>query len=162
MEKQRQKFLLLALTSIFFTASYAQESIVVSGGTATGSGGASSYSIGQVIYGSNSGSNGSLTQGVQQSYEIITLGIDDFAEINLVMSAYPNPTVDVLHLVVSDDKWTDLSYQIFDSNGRTLSKLQEITAAETLLLMQEKSHGIYFVAISNANKTLKTFKIVKN
>jgi hypothetical protein len=40
----------------------------------------------------------------------------------------------------------------FDCNGRTLSKLQEITAAETAVTNAGKSHSIYFVAISNADK----------
>lgn len=161
MKKQQQKFAFLILISISFTVSYAQESIVSSGGNDTGLGGSSSYSVAQILYNSNSGSNGFVTQGVQQPYEIIALGIDDFAEINLRMSAYPNPTIDVLHLVVSDNKWSVLSYQLFDSNGRTLSKLQKITASEMLLPMQEKQVGIYFVAVSNEVKTVKTFKIIK-
>jgi hypothetical protein len=70
-----------------------------------------------------------------------------------LMSAYPNPTVDVPSCG-GGDKWAGFVPSDFDSNGRTLSKLQEITAAETLL-PQEKSHGIYFVAISNANKPQK-------
>jgi len=162
MKKQQQKFLFIfALMCISFTVSYAQESIVSSGDNETGLGGSSSYSVAQILYNVNSGSNGFVTQGVQQPYEIIALGTDDFAEINLVMSAYPNPTIDAVHLVFSDDKWTDLSYQLFDSSGRTLSKLQKITASETLLPMQEKQVGIYFVSVSNADKTVKTFKIIK-
>ncbi|MBV1889111.1 MAG: HYR domain-containing protein, partial [Proteobacteria bacterium] len=45
----------------------AQESINVSGGDATGTGGSSSYSVGQVFYTTNVGATGSVAQGVQQS-----------------------------------------------------------------------------------------------
>jgi hypothetical protein len=39
------------------------------GGEATGSGGSVSYSVGQVVYTTNTGINGSVAQGVQQPYE---------------------------------------------------------------------------------------------
>jgi hypothetical protein len=44
----------------------AQESVNGSGGDATGTGGTSSYSIGQVVYTTATGTNGSVAQGVQQ------------------------------------------------------------------------------------------------
>ncbi|WP_228479066.1 T9SS type A sorting domain-containing protein [Flavobacterium soyangense] len=77
------------------------------------------------------------------------------------MSAYPNPTIDVLHLLVSEDKWNSLFYQLYDINGRTFSKLQKITASETNVSMQELQRGIYFLAVNSDNKTIKTFKIIK-
>jgi hypothetical protein len=40
------------------------------------SGGTIAYSIGQTIYSFESGSNGNVNQGVQQSYEIYTVKID--------------------------------------------------------------------------------------
>jgi hypothetical protein len=132
-----------------------------SGGNATGTGGSSSYSVGQITYTSQTSSGGLITLGVQQPYEIVTLGNDDFTAINLVMSAYPNPTTDLLNLVIKDDKWNNLSYQLFDMNGRTLSNLQKITTSETSVSMQELQLGIYFLAVNSNNKTIKTFKIIK-
>ena len=49
---------------------HAQESPTAAGGEATGTGGTSSYSVGQVVYTTATGTNGSLAQGVQQPYEI--------------------------------------------------------------------------------------------
>ena len=77
------------------------------------------------------------------------------------MFAYPNPTTDLLNLVVSDDKWNNLSYQLFDINGRILTDLKKITASERSVSMQELQRGIYFLAINSENKTIKTFKIIK-
>ena len=51
---------------------YSQETIPTSGGEATGSGGSSSYSVGQMVYTTNT-SGGTVTQGVQQSIELFTL-----------------------------------------------------------------------------------------
>ena len=48
---------------------HAQESVNASGGDALGSGGSSSYSIGQVFYSNYTGASGSEAQGVQQADE---------------------------------------------------------------------------------------------
>ena len=58
-------FLLLGLGGL-----QAQESPTAAGGEATGSGGTASYSIGQVVYTTNTGTNGSVAQGVQQPFVI--------------------------------------------------------------------------------------------
>ena len=166
MQSQKMKInnhflFILLLILISFIKSYSQESTTVSGGNATGTGGSSSYSVGQITYTSQNSAGGFVTLGVQQPYEIVTLGNDDFAAINLVMLAYPNPTTDVLNLTVNDDKWINLSYQLFDMNGRTLTKHKKITASETSVSMQELQQGIYFLAVNSDVKTIKTFKIIK-
>ena len=161
MKINKSYYFAFLITIISFAKSYSQESADVSGGTATGTGGSSSYSVGQITYTSQTSSGGFVTLGVQQPYEIVTLGKDDFAAINLVMSAYPNPATDLLNLVISDDNWNSLSYQLYDINGRTLSKLQKLTASETNVSMQELQRGIYFLAVNSDNKIIKTFKIIK-
>ncbi|MBX9807979.1 MAG: T9SS type A sorting domain-containing protein [Flavobacteriaceae bacterium] len=161
MKNNNYYLFILFLTIISFSKSYSQEIATVSGGNATGTGGSSSYSIGQTTFTSQTSSGGLITLGVQQPYEIVTLGNDNVAEINLVMSAYPNPTTNLLNLVVSDDKWNNLSCQLFDTNGRIVSNLQKITASETSVTMQELQQGIYFLSVNNENKTIKTFKIIK-
>lgn len=162
MRRNQQTFLILWITSIsFVTTAYSQESVVVSGGNATGTGGSSSYSVGQVVYTSLPGANNYILQGVQQPYEIITLGNDEFKEINLEMTAYPNPTIDILNLVVVNDKLDNLSYNIFDINGKLVSRNSKITTSETKVSLQELNQGIYFLAIKENNKTIKTFKIIK-
>jgi hypothetical protein len=161
MKNNNHYLFILLLTISTITISYSQESATVSGGNAIGTGGSSSYSIGQITYTSQSGTGGLITLGVQQPYEIVTLGNNDFTEINLVMSAYPNPATDLLHLVVGADQWNNLSYQLFDMNGRTLSNIQKITTSETTVSMQELQQGTYFLAVNSDNKMLKTFKIIK-
>jgi hypothetical protein len=84
----------------FVSKTQAQQSTNSSGGNATGSGGKVSYSVGQIVYTSTAGSGGSASQGVQQPYEIFTLGIDDFSNINLTMIVYPNPTTTLVNLKI--------------------------------------------------------------
>lgn len=161
MKRNKPYFFILLITIISCTNIYSQESPTASGGSATGIGGSSTYSVGLTTFTSQTSSGGFVNLGVQQPYEIVTLGNDDFTDINLLMSAFPNPTTNLLNLVVSDDKWINLSYQLFDINGRTLSNLQKISASETSVSMQELQQGTYFLAVNSNNKTIKTFKIIK-
>jgi hypothetical protein len=52
-----------------------QAVIDAAGGEATGSGGTTSYSVGQIVYYSNSEAGGSENQGVQQPYEFTALPV---------------------------------------------------------------------------------------
>lgn len=162
MKENQQTFLLFLITCIFcITNSYSQESIVVTGGNASGAGGTASYSIGQIAYTVLSGSDQNAIQGVQQPYEITTLGNNEFAEIKLTMTAYPNPVIDELSLVVNDDTLDDLSYGVFDINGKTVSQNLKVTTSETRVSMQGLNQGVYFLVINKNAKNIKTFKIIK-
>ncbi len=50
------------LLGLGLTGLHAQESVNATGGNASGSGGSASYSVGQVVYTTNTGTNGSVTQ----------------------------------------------------------------------------------------------------
>ena len=95
----------------------AQESTNTSGGEATGSGGSVSYSVGQVVYTTNTGSSGNVAQGVKHAYEINVVGIID-KQLNIALNAYPNPTTDVLTLQISNYNNEKLMYQLYDLNGK--------------------------------------------
>lgn len=139
----------------------AQTAIVASGGNATGSGGSSSYTVGQVVYTNAVGTNGSINQGVQQPVEIFELGTNDFPEITLTMSVYPNPTTAIVNLSIPNYNSKNIQYQFFDLNGRS-DQTNKILQKETQISLQNLSNAIYFLTVSDNNKLLKTFKIIKN
>lgn len=155
-----KRFLLCSIFFVLFSAS-AQQSNVASGGNAIGLGGKSSYSIGQVSYSSASGTNGSVTQGEQQPYEIFTLGNDNFPEIQLAIVVYPNPTTAFVNLKIENQPLENLNYQLFDTSGRQIQN-QKIHITETQISMENLSSAIYFLQVLDNNKLLKTFKIIKN
>lgn len=158
--KQKQPILIaLFLASFSFTAT-AQQSVTVSGNNATGTGGSSSYSVGQVVYTTNSGTTGKLTQGVQQPYEITTLGIDEHPEMSLQFSVYPNPTSDILTLSIVNFNSSNLTYLLFDVNGKVIES-KKISESMTTIDMKSQQSAIYFVKITDNNKEIKTFKIIK-
>ena len=141
----------------------AQEAIPASGGEASGSGGSASYTVGQIVYTCHTGINGnSISQGVQQPYEISEVtGIMQGKDINLSFAAYPNPTFDYLTLNIDNFEAIKLSYQLYDMNGKLL-KNKIITAHKTKITTKELTPAIYFLKVTDNEKVIKSFKIIKN
>jgi hypothetical protein len=151
----------LALFCITAVASYAQQSTNASGGNALGGSGSASYSVGQVVNATIQGKNGTLAQGVQQTYKITVLtGVNEAKGINLTVSAYPNPTTDYLILKIENDNYANLSYQFFDLHGKLLES-KKIEGSETSILTSNLLRSTYFLKVTQDNKELKTFKIIK-
>jgi len=142
-------------------SSIAQQATVSSGGNATGIGGSVSYSVGQVAYTTQTGSTGSITQGVQQAFEIYTLGVNDFPEIKLSMSVYPNPTISTITLKVEDLSLNDLNIELFDIHGKKI-QTEKIQNTNTIIELENLPSSIYILKVESGNKTIKTFKIIKN
>jgi hypothetical protein len=169
--KSRKLKSLGVATLITFTFSLstlsAQESINATGGDASGSGGSASYSVGQVVYTTNTGTNGSVAEGVQQLYEIsVVTAIEEAKGINISVTAYPNPTTDYLELKVKSEKLKDLSYQLYDMTGKLLQN-KKLTGTETQIDMSNYVPATYFVRVivktqGIASQEVKTFKIIKN
>lgn len=159
-QKVVRRVLLCSIFFALFSAS-AQQAAVASGGDATGSNGSSSYSIGQVAYINAIGTNGSINQGVQQPFEIFTLGDDEFPEIQLMMSVYPNPTASFVTLTLQNYSLENVRFELFDLNGRLIQS-QSITTSDTQIAMEHLASAVYLLNVMEQNKVLKTFKIIKN
>lgn len=163
------KHLHLILSAIFLfgfvlTGLQAQdihETIPTTGGNASGTGGSASYSVGQVVYTTNTGTNGTVAQGVQQPFEIsIVTELEEAKGIDLSITAYPNPTTDYLTLEVKDFELSTLHFQLYDMSGKLLQN-EKITGNQTNIVMSNLVPATYFVKVTDEKKELKTFKIVK-
>jgi len=140
------------------------QTVVATGGNSAGQGGSSSFSIGQVVYTASKGTGGSENQGVQHSYTIFPVGTDNYPEIKLQMAVYPNPTSSFVNLKIdaSDELSIEsLSYQLYDLNGKHIYN-QKITDTETVINLENLIASTYFLTVTNKNKAVKTFKIIKN
>lgn len=139
----------------------AQETVLSSGGEALGTGGTASYSIGQTVYSTHTGTNGSIVEGMQQPFEIsIVTEIEQAKNINLVCSAYPNPATDVLTLNVENIEYSDLHFQLYDMNGKLL-ETKKLTDYKTSISMDNLVSAIYFLKVYTENQEIKSFKIIK-
>lgn len=162
MKKNKLKISIFLLLFLSVVTMNAQETLSTSGAEATGSGGSVSYTIGQVFYTANTGTNGSVSQGTQQPFEIsVVTGIKEAEKISLQCIAYPNPTTEFLTLKIESYEVENLKYEIFDINGKLLQS-QKIESIETEISMKNYVSGNYFLKITNGNSEIKKFKIIKN
>ena len=162
MRHKRLKLSAVLLLGLGLTGLQAQTSINATGGDASGSGGSASYSVGQVVYTTNTGTNGTVAQGVQQPFEIsVVTGIEEAKGINLSVSAYPNPTTDYLTLSISEFEISNLTYQLYDISGKLLQS-EKITGNQTNIVMSNLVPANYFVKVIAGNQLIKEFKIIKN
>lgn len=140
----------------------AQQVVTTSGGNASGGGGTVSYTVGQVVYTTNGNSNGSVAQGVQQPYEIsVVTGIVEAKDISLEIMVYPNPAKDFIKLKIENYELKSLRYQLYDING-SLLQVNKIVDNETNIVMSNLMSATYFLKVTDNNKVIKTFKIIKH
>ncbi len=165
--KENQRFILFAILFIYGLSNIqAQTATTTTGGEATGSGGSASYSIGQVAYTTITGTGGTVSQGVQQPYEILVeTGIEQKG-VDLQCVVYPNPVTDYLMLNIDNDMLqtiqttSKLSYQLFDTKGQLITT-GEVSTAQTKIITGNLTKGTYLLRVISDNKAIKTFKIIK-
>ena len=81
--------------------------------------------------------------------------------INLVVSAFPNPVTDFLILRVDRYDPKDLSYQLFDINGRMVM-IGRIIGEETFIDMTGQTRALYLLNLMDNNESIKVFRIIKH
>jgi hypothetical protein len=138
---------------------HAQQAIAATGFDATGSGGSSSYSVGQIDY-SAKGANNEITEGLQQPYEIVTLAVSDNGNVEKNISLYPNPVKDILFVDFNQEKFSNSTYQLYDAQGK-LIKNGNFSQKKNELNFSMLPASVYIIRIFSDNKMVKTFKIIK-
>ncbi len=160
--KNRRTILIALILFGIWTSIQAQNAIPTVGGNATNSNGSVSYTVGQLSYNTYEGTNGTVTQGIQQPYETMVIGIDEPKDIALICMVHPNPTSGFLKLKIENFKTSqDLRYRLYDMNNRLLQSII-IETSETIIPMENLMPATYLIIITENKKEVKTFKIIKN
>ncbi len=163
--------ILLKLTIVFFfgiklTGMQAQETISTSGGSAFGSAGSVTYTVGQIVYTTYSDVTGSVAQGVQQPYEIsIESESSQIKGVSLQCTVYPNPVINLLTLKVENFVDEKITCYLYDVNAKILLT-QTVEKKETLISVANLSSATYYLKVVQMNQNLspqvvKVFKIIK-
>ena len=161
MKIEKIKIVVLFLLAFGLQTIQAQEAVIAAGGDASGSGGTVAYSVGQIVFTTHTGTNGSVAQGVQQPYEIsIVQGMEENS-IKLELSAYPNPTANFLTLDVGNAELSTLNFQLYDISGKIIT-IRKILSSNETIDMGNLPSAIYFLKVAMNNRVVKTFKIIKN
>jgi hypothetical protein len=146
----------LITTSIYLNA---QSAVVASGGVVTSSAGSVSYSIGQVVYIGVSNTNGSISQGVQQTYQVATVGIL-FADLDFSLSVFPNPTTNQITLEVGRYDNQSLNYVLIDNEGKQIQAIK-VLDKQTNIDMSNFPAASYLMEVYQDNIKVQSFKILK-
>jgi len=143
---------------------FGQSAIVPLGGDAQGSGGSVSYTVGQVVTQTAANSNGSISvaEGVQQPYEIQAVGVNNYPQISLKASVYPNPTENMAQLELNGFELPDggLQANLYDSKGKLLQRIR-VTSDVTEFQIGQYATGTYYLELRHDKQLLKTFKVVR-
>ena len=155
---------LIALFTFISISVYSQSAIVPVGGNAQSNSGSVSYTVGQIAVQTSSNSSGSvfIAEGVQQPYEIMTIGVDNYPQITLNAVVYPNPTENLAQLKLNGFEIPSggLNATLYDGNGKLL---QNLTVTEELTDFQigHYASGTYYLELRDGRQLLKTFKVVR-
>lgn len=139
----------------------AQTAFVTTGGNIVGSDGIVSCSIGQVFYNTNSGTEGNVSEGVQQPYEISIISEKPSFINSIKIETYPNPTKDFITLKVEDYESLDLDIKLLGVNGNIIFS-EQLLSNSTKIDMRDLAPATYILQIINHLDIIRSFKIIKN
>jgi hypothetical protein len=149
---------------IVFTASIsiinAQE-IVSSAGQTNASGGYQvSWTLGEPLIETLTGTNNILTQGFHQTNLNVTM-IDELKFPGLTLKVYPNPTNYILHIQSEGRTDVKLQFALFDANGKILLN-KKATENPAEVNMIQYATGNYLLKITTTDEaSVQQFKIIK-
>jgi hypothetical protein len=157
MQKTKYLFVLLFLISISYTLK-GQELVSSSGNFHHDTNFQMSWSLGEIMIETFSGTNSILTQGFHQSrLSVSSVFVQENSQINVHL--YPNPAKDFV--VINTDDHSGLTYFLYSLDGRAI-KTDRIVSHETTLDFQDLSPGVYIIRISQGNFLLGNYKVIKN
>jgi hypothetical protein len=145
---------------VFLSKASAQYTTISAGGNSSGNGGNISYSIGQVFCNTTVQGNYQISEGVQLSFDVPANTAVQEAETDINISIFPNPASDFISLKVKNETVKDLTYQLYNLQGKILQS-EQLSSDETLINMSQYGSASYFLIITNQNQAIKTFKIIK-
>ena len=155
-----QRSLIISCLAFFTINTFGQSNTVSTGGDASGSGGSASYTIGQIDYNNQTGTGGNLNQGVQQPFEIYEVNGISEQLLTISLKIGPNPTTDILMLSSEFSPQDNLSFLLYDGNGKEILSRSNLSSYEEISVAKFPV-GIYQLVVSNLGTEIKSFKIIK-
>jgi hypothetical protein len=155
------KLVLLCFSMFLATSGMSQEAVLTTSSNATGTEGSVDYSVGQVAFRTIESSGGTLTEGVQQPYEILFMtGVENDPAVSLKATVFPNPAESEVTLKVDRLEYKGLKFRLMNDSGILLQE-KEIVSGETVVPVGSLLPGIYFVTLVENQQTISTWKVIK-
>jgi len=145
---------------VFFSgAVFAQERTVSSGGDASGSGGNIAFTIGVIDYTNSSGTDGAVTLGVQQPYELFSASLEESNQ-DWNITVFPNPFTSYI-TVEFPDHVDGVTYVLHDEQGRTVQS-GEISSPQGTIELSKLAMSSYHLSILVKNEQVRKYHLIKN
>jgi hypothetical protein len=152
---------ILVIGLLLNSIAFGQKNVVATGGEASGSGGTSSFTVGQIDYTYQTGTSGSMNFGVQQPFEIFT---NELAEnpFDISVDLFPNPAVDfVVMTIANQSSFGAMSYNLTDEQGR-LVRSEKIASEQVQVSVSDLPNACYYLNVIIGDQLAKSFKLVKS
>ena len=153
-------YLFILLMLLYSTSLQAQEVVTTAGSYGETTSGSLSWTIGEPVIETLTDGTNTLTQGFQQSKLTVT-AINDLKVPGIELSVYPNPTNSFLSIDVKTDKQRDLLLSLFDLNGKLILQ-KKMAGNKQTIRMQNYKPATYILKVTEGNKEINTYQIVKH
>ena len=155
------KSLFIVVFVILTLSVKSQQAITSAGGNAVGINGTASFSLGQIDYIYAKSASGSFSLGVQQAFDIeIIDGVEEVNNSLIICKIFPNPVAESLNLKIESEKAQIFKAFLYDLNGKLLENI-DVTNNISEISMRNLAPAIYFLKVTENNKVVKSFKIIK-
>jgi len=156
------KFIICLFLIVLSGMMHAQESLNTCGGVNRGAGGTVSFSVGQLVYTTETTQAGAMAQGIQRPYRVSLIEIRPQSKPVFESVAYPNPTTDDLFLHIYASGSEKLVYRLVDLTGKGIAD-GKLTYPISHIPMQSVSAGMYLLQIFDSNPNpVQTLQIIKD
>jgi hypothetical protein len=121
--------------------------------------GSLSSTIGEPITETFNSSVGILTQGFQQSkYQFIN--ISEPTTSNLKVIVFPNPTSNLVKIIVKKADHEKLSYRLYEPEGKIMA-MKDFVPPETNIDFTSFATSTYILKVYAGDEEISSFKIIK-
>lgn len=114
------------------------------------------FTLGQLSVETYSSDNHNFTEGLHQGKHSIITNLNDAGDV-LTVSAFPNPTMDMLQVAGVDNP---VSIQIYDLKGQLVLE-QPMKGQEVVMDVSTLNEGAYTIHVRSKQNQLFTSKIIK-
>ena len=154
--------IIILLITLAPSGSLPAQEVILSGGGDAGMGtGSISFSVGQIAYGFNTGTNGFVIEGAQQPFELqYHIGINETVANPYQFTVFPNPTDNDVILKTGAGQTDLLTCQVYNMNGFLLLNLR-IDRPEAVISLRDLAPAAYTLTISENEHALKSFLIIR-
>ncbi|MCX6328871.1 MAG: T9SS type A sorting domain-containing protein [Bacteroidia bacterium] len=137
----------------------AQEVVTTSGGYGSSANAKITWTIGEPIIETISGTSAILTQGFNQGDLLLTV-IKGPEESGLIIKVYPNPASDHIRLSAGKAETENLKYLLIDMGGKVLTE-KNMSGGEADISVSGLAPSTYILKVYQNKKEIGVFKIIK-